>query len=147
MREVVEGHLQRMLRERLRKSFSPSSLANEAMELQSLLQDAPRRVSSLLSLLAENKFQVRLTGLQESRLTENLQKIANRVSTGVIVAALIMASAMLMRGDVVGPKLFGYPAIAMALFLLASALGFGIVISALFSDHRSQDRGERGPRT
>ena len=147
MREVVEGHLQRMLRERLRKSFSPSSLANEAMELQSLLQDAPRRVSSLLSLLAENKLQVRLTGLHESRLTENLQKIANRVSTGVIIAALILASAMLMRGDAVGPKLFGYPAIAMALFLLASALGLGIVVSALFSDHRSRDRGERGPRT
>ncbi|MBJ7574791.1 AarF/ABC1/UbiB kinase family protein [Luteimonas sp. MC1828] len=147
MRQVVEGHLQQMLRERLRKSFSPASLASEAMEMQALLQDAPRRVSTLLSLLAENKMQVRLTGLQESRLTENLQKIANRVATGVIVAALIMASATLMRGDVVGPRLFGYPAIAMGMFLLASALGLGIVASALFSDHRSQDRGERGPRT
>ena len=38
-----------------------------------------------------------MTGLEESHLMENLQKIANRITTGVIVAALILASAMLMR--------------------------------------------------
>src|SRR5690606_37563443 len=97
-------------------------------------------------LVAENKLQVRMVGLQESRLTENLQKIANRVAAGVIVAALILASAMLMRGDVAGPRLFGYPAVAMAMFLVASALGLGIVISVLFPDRRPQAREERSPR-
>ena len=147
MEEVVEGHLQKMMRERLRKSFSPASLANEAIELQSLLQEAPRKVATLLSLLSENKLKVRLDGLQDSKLTENLQKIANRVTAGMVVAALILASAMLMRSDVAGPRLFGYPAIAMVLFLLASALGLGIVASALFSDRRPKAREERGPRS
>ncbi|MGY1459558.1 MULTISPECIES: ABC1 kinase family protein [unclassified Luteimonas] len=146
MKRVVEGHLQALMRQRVRQAFSPTRLAGDAMELQALLQEAPRKVSTILSLLSENRLQVRMVGLQESRLTENLQKIANRVAAGVIVAALILASAMLMRGDVTGPKLFGYPAVAMGMFLIASALGLGIVVSVLLSDRRPKVREERSPR-
>lgn len=49
-------------------------------------------LSTILSLVPENKLQMRVSGLQESRLTENLRKIANRVTAGVIVAAPILAS-------------------------------------------------------
>ena len=146
VKRVVEGHLQALMRQRVRQAFSPSRLAGDALELQALLQESPRKVSTILSLLSENRLQVRMVGLQESRLTENLQKIANRVAAGVIVAALIMASAMLMRGDAVGPRLFGYPALAMGMFLIASALGLGIVISVLLSDRRPKVREERSPR-
>ena len=146
VKRVVEGHLQALMRQRVRQSFSPARLAGDALELQALLQESPRKISTILSLVSENKLQVRVAGLQESRLTENLQKIANRVAAGVIVAALILASAMLMRGDVAGPTLFGYPAVAMVMFLLASALGFGIVLSVLLSDRRPQVREERSPR-
>lgn len=146
VKRVVDGHLQSLMRQRMRQAFSPSRLAGDAMELQALLQEAPRRISTILSLVSENKLKVNVGGLQESRLTENLQKIANRVAAGVIVAALIMASAMLMRGDVAGPRLFGYPAVAMAMFLLASTLGLGIVISVLISDRRPNVREERSPR-
>lgn len=146
VRRVVEGHLQALMRQRVRQAFSPTRLAGDALEVQALLQEAPRRISTILSLLSENRLQMRVTGLQESRLTENLQKIANRVAAGVIVAALILASAMLMRGDVAGPRLFGYPAVAMAMFLVASALGLGIVISVLLRDHRPKAREERSPR-
>ena len=146
VKRVVDGHLQSLMRQRMRQAFSPSRLAGDAMELQALLQEAPRKVSTILSLLSENRLKVNVGGLQESRLTENLQKIANRVAAGVIVAALILASAMLMRGDVAGPKLFGYPAVAMVMFLLASALGFGIVLSVLVSDRRPRVREERSPR-
>lgn len=145
-RAVAERHLQAMMRKRLRQTFSPANLAGEAIELQALMQDAPRKVSALLSLLAENRLQIRMVGLQESHLVENLQKIANRIATGLIVAALILASALLLRTDV-GPKLFGYPALALLLFLVATGLGLGIVISALRSDRRPLPHEEAGPRT
>jgi hypothetical protein len=56
-----------------------------------------------------------------------------------------MASAMLMRVEA-GVRLFGYPALAMVLFLIATALGLGIVASALLSDRRAKPQEERGPR-
>jgi hypothetical protein len=115
------------------------------MELQALVREAPRKVSDLLGLLADNRMQVRITGLEESHLLENLQKIANRISAGIITAALIVGAAMLMRVES-SVRLFGYPAIALVLFLFAAALGVGIVLSAIISDRKAKPREERGPR-
>ena len=102
-------------------------------------------LSEVLSLLAENKMQIRVTGLEESRLMENLQKIANRISAGIVTAALILASSMLMK-DGGGGRLFGYPALAATLFLVASALGLALVASALLRDRRAKPLEMRGPR-
>ncbi len=145
VKAVVERHLEHVLRERLRQSLSPSSIASEAIEVQALVREAPRKVSDLLSLLAENRLQVRMTGLEESHLMENLQKIANRVSAALVTAALIVASAMMMRVEG-GARLFGYPAIALVLFLVGAGLGVAIVLSALLRDRKARPHEERGPR-
>jgi predicted unusual protein kinase regulating ubiquinone biosynthesis (AarF/ABC1/UbiB family) len=142
---VVERHLEHVMRERLKKSLSPSNLASEMIEVQALLREAPRKISDLLSLLAENRLQVRMTGLEESRLMESLQKIANRVSAGLVTAALIVASAMMMRVDT-DTRLLGYPAIALLLFVVAAGLGVAIVLSALLRDRKARPHEERGPR-
>src|SRR3982751_5048247 len=94
VKRVVEEHLEHVMRERLKKSLSLSNLASELIEVQSLLRESPRKVSDILSLLAENKLQLRMVGLEDSHLTENLQKIANRISAGLVTAALIVASSM-----------------------------------------------------
>jgi len=145
VKRVVEQHLEHVMRERLKKSLSLSNLASELIEVQSLLRESPRKVSDILSLLAENKLQVRMTGLEESHLMESLQKIANRIAAGLVTAALIMASSLMMR---VGSehRLFGYPAIALLLFIVGAGLGIAIVLSALLGDRKAKPHEERGPR-
>ena len=145
VKAVVETHLEHVMRERLKKSLSPSNIASEMIEVQALLREAPRKVSDLLSLLAENRMQVRMTGLEESHLLESLHKIANRISAGLVTAALIVASAMMMRVQT-DTRLLGYPAIALVLFLLAAGLGVAIVLSALLRDRKPRPHEERGPR-
>ncbi|VXB65448.1 ABC transporter substrate-binding protein [Luteimonas sp. 9C] len=144
MKRVVEDHLNNMMRQRLRKSLSPANLASELMDMQELVRDAPRKVSNVLSLLSENRLRVRLTGLEESHLLESLHKIANRIAAGIVTAALILASAMMMDNPG-GPRLFGYPAIALLLFLTGAGLGIAIVLSALLGDKRAKPNEERGP--
>ena len=143
---IVEGHIQHVMQERLRQSFSPANIANEMMEVQALLRESPRKVSDILSLLAENRFTVHMGGLDDSQLMENLQKIANRISAGVITASLILSSALLMRIETPGWRLFGYPALALVLFLLGTGVGLTLVWSALRRDHKARPREERGPR-
>jgi len=145
MKGIVEDHLEHVMRQRLRRSLSPSNLAAELIEVQSLLREAPRKVSDLLSLLSENRLQVRMTGLDESHLVENLQKIANRIAAGLVTAALIMASALMMRIET-RAHLFGYPAIALVFFVIAGGLGIAIVLSALLSDRKAKPHEEPGPR-
>ncbi len=145
VKKVVERHLEHVMRERLKKSLSPSNIASELIEVQALLRESPRKVSDILSLLAENKLQMRITGLEESHLMESLHKIGNRISAGVITASLILASVMMMRIDTTN-RLFGYPAIALVLFLVGVALGLTIVLSAIFGDQKAKPHEERGPR-
>ncbi len=144
VKQVVEDHLEHVMRQRLRKSFSPANIASELMEMQVLMREAPRKLTESLSLLAENRLQMRMTGLEESRLMERLQKIANRITAGVITAALILASAMMMDIDN-SNRLLGNPA-ALVLSLIAAALGIALVLSALFSDRKEKPHEERGPR-
>ncbi|CAM0120668.1 ubiquinone biosynthesis protein [Stenotrophomonas maltophilia] len=144
-RRIVERQLQHVMRARLKKSLSAANIASEAMELQQLLRDGPRKLSDIMALLAENRLQMKVTGLEESRLMENLQKIANRVAAGIISAALIMAAAMMMKIDT-GWHLFGYPLIALILLFIGVVLGLGIVTSALLFDRRARAREERGHR-
>jgi predicted unusual protein kinase regulating ubiquinone biosynthesis (AarF/ABC1/UbiB family) len=145
MKGVVEEHLQDVMRARLRKSLSSPNLASEAMELQTLVRDAPRKISDTLSLLAENRMQVRLVGLEDSQLMENLQKIANRVSAGIVAAALILAAALMMRVQTAS-TLFGYPTLAVLLMMLGAGVGLAIVYHSLRRDRKARMREERAPR-
>ena len=143
VRATVEGHLESVMRGRLRKSLSPSGIATELMEVQALLRDAPRKISDLLSLLSDNRLQVKVTGLEEAHLMENLQKIANRITTGIITAALIIGAALIMRVDA-GPRLLGYPALALLMFLVGAGLGLAVVVTAMRSDRKAKPKEERG---
>jgi len=145
VKDVIENHLENIMAARLRKSFSAANLASEMMELQSLLRESPRKVGDILSLLADNRMQVRVTGLEESHLLESLHKIANRISTALVSAALIVGAAMMMRVET-DTRLFGYPAVALVLFLMATALGVALVASALLKDRKAKPREERGAR-
>src|SRR5690606_17675554 len=95
VKQVVERHLEHVMRERLKKALSRSNLASELIDVQELLRENTRNVADVQSLLANNRMQVRMTGLEEPHLTENLQTIANRVSAALVTAALIVASAMM----------------------------------------------------
>lgn len=143
VKSVVEDHLEHVMRERLKRSLSPAKLAGEVMELQALIRESPRKVSQILTLLADNRLQMRVSGLEDSRLVENLQKIANRISAGAVTAALILASALLMDHEG-GPRLLGFPALALVLFLLAASLGIAIVLSSLLRDRKARPTETRG---
>ncbi|WP_133500995.1 ABC1 kinase family protein [Cognatilysobacter terrigena] len=142
-KDIVRDHLENVMRQRLRKSLSPAGLAGELIEVEGLVREAPRKLNNLLTLLSDNRLQVRLDGLDDSKLMENMQKIANRITVGLIIAALLVSSALMMRVDN-GARLFGYPAIAIILFLIAAFLGLFVVVSVLLTDHRARPKEERG---
>ncbi|HVF35258.1 MAG TPA: AarF/UbiB family protein [Candidatus Saccharimonadia bacterium] len=144
VKRVVEKHLQSVMRDRIMNTLSPANLASEMLDVQELVREAPRRINSMLRTFSDNRFRVHVTGLEESRLMENLQKIANRITAGLITASLIVGAAMLMRIQT-KLQLFGYPAIALVMFVLAAALGVTLVYNSLRSDRQVKPREEREP--
>jgi ubiquinone biosynthesis protein len=143
-RAVVEEHLQQVLRQQALGSLSPSNLASEWLDMQELARHTPQHVAAILRTLAENRLRVRLDGLEESRMMESLQKIANRISTGVIVAALVIGAALTARMRD-GPNVFGLPVLAVIFIAVAAALGLGLVVSALRRDRKVERAADRPP--
>jgi len=82
---------------------------------------------------------VRIDALDEARLMEGMQKVANRISLGLILAALIVGAALVM--DVpTAFTLFGYPGLAILLFLAAAAGGVALAIVILAKDIKAKGK-------
>ena len=77
--------------------------------------------------------------IDEKVVLEGLQKVANRITLGLVVAALIVGAAMLMRVET-SFRIFGYPGLAMIFFLLAAAAGLVLVFSILFYDEKRRKK-------
>lgn len=134
-RLLVRDHLRSIVGQRMAQHTSLQSFGAQFADLAELGRELPRQARAIFDLLARNRLRVHISGLEESRLLENLQKIANRITAGLISAALVVGAALALRIDA-GPRLFGYPGIALVMFVLAFALATALMLSALFSDRR-----------
>ena len=134
-RSLVREHLRSIVAQRVAQHTSLQAFSAQFADLAELGRELPRQARTILDLLARNRLRVHISGLEESRLLENLQKIANRITAGLISAALVVGAALALRIDA-GPRLFGYPGIALVMFVLAFALATALMLSALFSDRR-----------
>ena len=63
--------------------------------------------------------------------------MANRIALGLVLAALVVGAAMLMRVETAF-TILGYPGLAMLLFLAAAAGGFWMAWSVLAGDVKSR---------
>ena len=95
-----------------------------------------------MDAVADKELEIKVRATDATGMIEGMQKIANRVTTGLVLAALIIGAALLMRVETTW-RLFGYPGLAMLFFLAAGAGGFWLVISTFINDHRSRKRAER----
>jgi hypothetical protein len=63
------------------------------------------------------------------------QRLANRVTTGLVLAALIIGAAMLTRVET-RYEILGYPAVAIVCFLAAAIGSFALLVTILWSDRK-----------
>jgi predicted unusual protein kinase regulating ubiquinone biosynthesis (AarF/ABC1/UbiB family) len=138
---AIRRHAAEVMRQRLLKSVTPGNIVASAMEAQEIISEMPRRVNRILDTLAKNEMTFRVEAIDEATLIEGFQKVANRITAGLVLGALIIGAAMLMRVETTF-RLFGYPGFAMVCFLLAAGMGFWLVLSILLLDRptpRSRD--------
>jgi predicted unusual protein kinase regulating ubiquinone biosynthesis (AarF/ABC1/UbiB family) len=134
---AIRRHAAEITEQQMARDMSLSSLFSAALEMKSFIQNLPGRINRILDRLADNQFQVKVDAIDEARLMEGMQKVANRISLGLILAALIVGAALMM--DVPTRfELFGYPGLAILLFLAAAAGGVVLAISILVTDIRSR---------
>ena len=87
----------------------------------------PSRLNKILDAVGNAELNVKVKPAETEFLIESAQKVANRITTGLILAALIVGAALLMRVPT-SFELFGYPGLAMICFLIAAGGGLWLVV-------------------
>jgi hypothetical protein len=121
------------------KTASPGKLFGSFLEMKDFVGGLPERVNKLLDAAANAELQLNVKTPDAHHFLNGFEKIANRITTGVILAALIIGASLLMQvNNSGGFKLFGYPGLAMLCFL-AALLGSGwLILTILIKDYKDK---------
>ncbi len=121
------------------KNLSSARILRNALELKDILERLPKAMNMALDQIANNKLQIKVDTINELRLIEGIQKVANRITMGILLASLVMGAAILARIPT-SFKILGYPGLAIMLFMLAAAGSIGLVLDIFFTDERRRKR-------
>jgi len=93
----------------------------------------------VLESLASSQLKLKVELIDEGAVIDGLQKVANRITMGLVLAALIIGAAMMMRIESRFTVL-GYPGLPAVLFLFAGSLGLWLVFSIFANDRAPRAR-------
>jgi predicted unusual protein kinase regulating ubiquinone biosynthesis (AarF/ABC1/UbiB family) len=139
---IIREQSNEILQRNIVKSMAPANLLAGVVDLKEFAETFPRRVNKILDAIGNNEVRIGVDAIDEKVVLEGLQKVANRITLGLVVAALIVGAALLMRVET-SFRIFGYPGLAMILFLLAAAAGGMLIFSILFYDEKRRKRDKR----
>jgi hypothetical protein len=130
---IIRERANEILQRNILKSIAPNNLLSGVVDLKEFAEKLPDRVNRILDAAGKNELRFKVDAIDEKVVLEGLQKVANRITLGLVVAALIVGAAMLMRVET-SFRIFGYPGLAMIFFLLAATAGLGLAFSIVFYD-------------
>jgi len=127
---------------RMKKEATEGSLLTTVMELKSFAAGLPNRVNRIMDAVVNRELEMKVRAVDAPLVLEGLQKIANRVTSGLILAALIIGAALLMRVET-DFHVLGYPGFAIMCFI-AAAMGGVMLLVNIFMQDRGYRRSAKG---
>jgi ubiquinone biosynthesis protein len=126
--QAIRDYANQLVAERARKDLSPRRLFQMMTQGGDFLATLPHRLDVITQRLASGELATKVEVPQVIGLLNGLQKVANRIFTGLVLAAIVIASA----------NLYPYQrSLGMAGFILAGVLGLYMVATILLSDRKS----------
>lgn len=99
-------------------------------QLFSLQKELPKRMEEILVKADQGELTFGFRHENLTHLIETLDNVTNRLTFGIIIAAMIIGSSMIITTGV-GPFLFGFPALGVIGYLISALLGLWIVINII----------------
>jgi ubiquinone biosynthesis protein len=127
------SHLRPFMEKAIKKRLSPrhalKEISSQFMSYVNLTRNLPKDLKEILNSLNRNKFKIDLEHRGLDHFIRELDKSINRLSSSLIITALVVGSSIVMQIDK-GPLLFGFPAFA---YTFAGVIGLWWVIAILRS--------------
>ena len=129
-------HLRPFIVRALRQKFSPRRVTNDINQILSsylnLARNIPRDLKEIINRINRNKFKIDLEHRGLDKFTNEFDRSINRLSTSMILAAMIIGSSIIMQTDK-GPKIMGFPILAFIGYTVAGLVGLWLVYAIIRS--------------
>ena len=129
--EAIRRFTAEIANERARRDLSPMRMFRLVADSSDFLMSLPRRLDVIVQRAAAGDFALRLDTPQLPTLLEGMQKIANRIFVGLVLAGLLVASGLLSRD---------WPRLGMLGFAIAAVIGLYMVVAIIFGDRRRKTK-------
>jgi predicted unusual protein kinase regulating ubiquinone biosynthesis (AarF/ABC1/UbiB family) len=136
-RNAAEITSTRMIRE-----TSQGTVANTLLELKDFTVHLPARLNRIMDALANAELEVKVKATDAKMVVDGIEKVANRVTKGILLASIIIGAALMMRIETHW-SFFGYPGFAMLCFLGAAVGALGLLYNIYAEDRNSRRRRPR----
>jgi len=138
---VIRDEATNIMARQVMQSIEPGSILTRAIEVKEFVERLPTRVNKILDAIGNNELKVGVDAIDERVVLEGLQKIANRITLGLVLASLIIGAALMMRVET-SFKIFGYPGFPTIFFLLAALGAIILVINIVFYDKKPKKKAK-----
>jgi ubiquinone biosynthesis protein len=126
----AKNYVSRLAEQRFKPENLWRSFQSSVSSIWTSQRDIPRQLLHILSKLESGELGLHFHLDKLARLVNTLDNSSNRLTTGIIVAALIVGSSMIITTGV-GPFIFGFPALGVIGYLISTVLGLWLVITIL----------------
>jgi predicted unusual protein kinase regulating ubiquinone biosynthesis (AarF/ABC1/UbiB family) len=123
--ETIREYATNIANERARRDLSPRRLFQMASDTSDLVNALPRRLDTITEKMARNDFAFRVDTPQLPMLLKGMEKIANRIFTGLVLAGLLIASSSLLQY---------WRRLGMVTITIAAGLGLWMILTVLIND-------------
>ncbi len=139
----MAGEALPVLRDAISAHYAPSAMAKRSMrtatQIASLIADMPRDLTRLLRAARRGKLDIQVDVLPLKHLGAQLDGAASRLTVGIVVAAIIVGSSIVMTVSG-GPTLLGLPFFGLLGYLFASVGGIWLMFSVSRSNKADRER-------
>ena len=125
--ETMRDYASQIANERARRDLSPRRLFQIATATSDLVNALPRRLDTITERMSRNDFAFRIDTPQLPMLLKGMEKIANRIFVGLVLAGLLIASSSLLSY---------WKGLGLVTLVIAAGLGLWMVLTVLINDRR-----------
>ena len=136
---AIRRNVADLMSERVRKTATQGNILHTLLELKEFVAGLPVRLNKIMDVIGNKELEMKVRAVDAPLMLEGLQKIANRVTSGLILAALIIGAALLMRVDTPF-RIGGYPGLAILCFVFAAGGGVWLLANIFWQDRNSTRR-------
>jgi predicted unusual protein kinase regulating ubiquinone biosynthesis (AarF/ABC1/UbiB family) len=95
--EAMRHHVPELMRSQM--DTSPGGVLSSLLEAKEFAEELPGRVNRAMDALGSGHFELRVQAFDETQFLKGLHRLANVAAAGLILAALIIGSALLASGS------------------------------------------------